>query len=268
MKLTKEDIDTIKYLGYPKKVNLTIGSYYIKKVNEKELARELIGFKLASLFNLICPSFYIAEVENAYYLLSKDLNEIGEFKTAKSIGIRDFINGSLYQIILYLNLNNKYSLSLEQDLISIFLFDMLLANFDRHNCNWGIINDNHLAILDNESILDANILDEEAIINFNGITSYKGFFTPIIEDKIQFIKDNLTSFLSNYPNYQDYLNMLIQKLSLEVFNKIVDSIELVDVITDKGFKTIKLTNLEDLKQIYAYNYKILEQVERERNNAR
>ena len=111
MKLTKEDIDIIRHLGYPKKVNLSIGSYYIKRINEKELARELIGFKLAPLFNLVCPQFQVAEVLDTYYLLSQDLNDIGEFKTAKNIGITDFINGSLYQIILYLNLNNLYTLS-------------------------------------------------------------------------------------------------------------------------------------------------------------
>ncbi len=268
MKLTKEDIDTIKYLGYPKKVDLSIGSYYIKKVNEKQIVRELIGSKLAPLFNLICPEFQVVEALGSYYLLSKDLNEIGKFTTARNIGITDFINGSLYQIILYLNLNNMYNISLEQDLISLFLFDLLLANFDRHNCNWGIINNTNIAILDNESILDANLVDEESIMNYCGLTSYKGFFTPIIEDKPQFIKDNLTSFITNYPNYKDYLSMLLDKLSLEIFNDIVDSLKEINVITVDGVKTIKLSNLEELKNIYAYNYQILEQVEREYNHAR
>lgn len=155
MELNREDIDIIRHLDYPKAVNLSIGNFIIKRAFAKYPFNELIGEKLAKVFGLVCPHNLITEVDGQYYVLSENLNKLGEFKTASELGMPGKTY-SLYDAWLFLAQNYPNSLELSFDLVKIYIYDVLFYHFDRNLNNWGIITNasgTKIVILDNEFIL-------------------------------------------------------------------------------------------------------------------
>ena len=181
--LTEKDKEIIKHLGYPKVVELSSGSYLIKADYANKGVNELIGKKLADIMGLICPRYFLVEVENERYLLSEDLNQYGSFITGLELSENNedgFISysmnsfyrdetwydkdaehilhgNSLYDIWVYFEKNYPYKIQkqLIAEILKVYMFDILFLNYDRDSRNWGILKQKdqvNVVILDNEMI--------------------------------------------------------------------------------------------------------------------
>ena len=60
MKLTNKDFLKIQKVGNVREVYLTEGNYYVKDTwNIKNAINEVIGRRIASIFNLKCPEYKV-----------------------------------------------------------------------------------------------------------------------------------------------------------------------------------------------------------------
>lgn len=181
--LTEKDKEKIRSIDFPQLIDLTIGSFFIKKDFHNTGSNELIGKKLADIMGIICPRYFLVDVDKEKYILSEDLNQYGKFIPAIELGEKyedDFesyslkklyqdeswydeeaqkiLHGnSLYDIWSYLEKNYSSNISrfLMNEAIKIYIFDILFMNYDRDTRNWGtLINGKqiNIAILDNEFI--------------------------------------------------------------------------------------------------------------------
>lgn len=155
--LTKEDLDTIrKTLGTVKRIDLSVGSCYLKNASEVNIIHEIIGAKIAELMGINCAKYHFIRVNEFPQLLSEDLNNDGSFRTMHSLGVYQD-SCSLYD--LWFVLEQKYGDVTKEiyDLVKVYIFDILFMNIDRHGNNVGILFDKNgnrkITILDNEMIL-------------------------------------------------------------------------------------------------------------------
>lgn len=183
--LTKNDKEIILSVNEPRPVNLSIGQFVVKSDSEKKGIYEVIAKNIAMIMNIKCPNYYITEINGEQYILSEDLNQYGKFQSAFDLyaGIKDdyfaysmadlykdesfydedakksLHGNSLYDIWAYLeeNYDSNTSKRLMQDVLKIYIFDILFLNSDRFLNNWGFLktpdNKSNIVMFDNEYIL-------------------------------------------------------------------------------------------------------------------
>lgn len=303
MRLTKKDIETISETKYAKSVNLSVGKYFCKCVFKSyyrppfEIAvNALIAEKIANKINLLCPRHHLVMPNHKklddVYLISEDLNELGEFETIGGhfLGYReDFTTLHQFWDILEDLYSNEPVLSsqipdLMYDIVSIYLFDIFLANYDRNQENWGIININSvlkIAILDNDYIMHPKFLyfmssmDKEPNNIDNGSkwqdirsTAFKESNfdydrTPYIRMDIEnFLKISSSQFIALF---EKFYNLLTPDFFKEVLDE-VESTETISTLT--GEMSLQIPRKEELIKIYEDNYAIISEEWRKFNHGR
>lgn len=170
--LTENDKDIIRHLGYPKAVKLSSGSFYIKLVGPERGLKEMLGVEIATQMGLITPISSIAMIDGFEYLISEDLNRYGEFINAEDMEIGDLIEEYCSIEEAKDILENKYYIGDEiNNLIKIYIFDIIFKHFDRNKRNWGLITlpdgSKRLVILDNEYLLVDNDKKEKIKLYFS-----------------------------------------------------------------------------------------------------
>lgn len=306
IKLTENDKDIIRHLGYPKIVNLSSGSYLIKKDFQNTSVNEIIGQKIADIMGLVCPRYYIVEVDNESYLLSEDLNQYGKFMPALEFSekykdafesypinklyqdeswydedAKKILHGnSLYDIWSFFENNYSPDISkrLMNDILKIYIFDILFLNYDRDPRNWGILtekNQAHIVILDNEMIFskkdtlekdeenndleeeeknDGSYLAETVALNINFMETHP----KIYDDFRYFLKESSLEFITLFKYYFDLITP-------EFLNGLIEQIE--------RKYNIKTSNKEEMLEIYKKHRLSLmqvydEEIKRKDNHAR
>lgn len=259
--LTENDKEIIRHLGYPKIVNLSSGSYLIKADYDKTGVNELIGKKLADIMGLVCPRYFLVEVDNDKYLLSEDLNQYGEFisaleicenfkshkkedKSNEDITISD---NSIYSIWNYLedSFPLEKSKELMNEIIRMYIFDILFLNSDRDLKNWGILTQTNgnvnIVIFDNELIFYENT-------SFPGISltaSLTELYPSVYDDFRIFLKESSSEFTSLFKYYFDLITP-------EFFKGLIEQIERRD--------NIQIETKEELVEKYKKHRTVLMQI--------
>lgn len=183
-----------------KKIYYNDDIYYYKIIyNVSNLYNELIAYELSKDFGIPCVEYDIASYNETMGVFSKSfIGRTDKFYTFEDIlekyyGIFPIKYNSLENIYHALSLRyNDTNLVnfLMREVVLVFLFDILIANNDRHVCNYGIIeNDRGISLgplFDNESILS------DICIEYGGyaLSVYeKDFFTSVTEliDKDNFL---------------------------------------------------------------------------------
>ena len=285
MNLTKEDFEKIQNIRkdiIAQQVNLSIGSFYIKyrKNYDINAFNEIIIFKVASILGITCPKYQIVIPEfqsdiseNEYYMLSKDLENIGPFLTAHTLGVGKNTNASVLES--YKVLKEKYGndSKLYKDLVATYLLSLFFGFDDFHNEQWGVIknnDENRIAILDNEYSFVNNTKPQMSAfptdIDYDLEVALNKNINPIIINLSHFLNTASLEYISLFESMY-YL------FSPEYLNKILDLIEKDEVIiTKKGNIPLKIYNRDEIfqeyKLIYADITKVWEDYQNNKNNKR
>lgn len=267
--LTEKDKEIIRRLGYPKIVNLSSGSYLVKSNYKNKGINEQISKKLADILGLVCPSYYLVNVDNESFVLSEDLNQYGEFISALEICekykdsnvdvVDNITDNSLYSVWAFIE--NSYpdatSKALMNEVLKMYIFDILFLNYDRDLKNWGILvqkdGTTNIVIFDNEFIFEQPEEDKVLMAETVALTSSINEFNPnTYEDFKRFIKDSSHQFIDLFKYYfdlitPDFLKGLIGQIERRDNIKIDTKDKLVEIYT---LHRIKLLNIyeEEIKQ--------------------
>lgn len=206
------------------------GSYYIMKFDNNtyylkqciymaKLYNELIAEFLACDYGIKCAETDLCIYNGSYYIMSKQIYKENEIFIPMSKLITELNNNlsEIWNVFEDKFKDRKVVAKLMYQLVDVFLFDVISANYDRHIDNYGILINNDepsiTPLYDNE-----NIFDEEAIKS--------GLFCIGIEENDYFRDDLFTKFLTISDS--SYLERLESKLWIiqdSNFQSIFDRIE-------------------------------------------
>lgn len=239
MKYYKDEKGLIVLLDYVKNREafyLDNEKYYFKLTTVDDLIMELIGSIIAREYQIDHVSYQMASNNGFIGVISHDFE--GDYTYVPM----DTILEDVYKTDDIDRFNNikdvndsikeKYGVSLENEIIDMFLFDVLIANIDRHTFNYGILKKDKEVKL--SPVFDyGEMLSSESIY-------YGGYSLGVDrDDYYNYRKDIkrhfLDTFLMYYDNYKDYFfdktkiinsNNIIRVLE-EVEDEIKQSIPLV-----------------------------------------
>lgn len=279
MELSLYDIIKIAQVNWPKKLDLSIGSFYVKNIEDAyplNLAiGEVLGYYIAKDIGLMCPKYKIVMPDNKdeeVFVISEDLNNYGKFISAFDLGLLREQNASLSSIEKFLEknfLNNPvYGSKIPEvfnNIIKMYIFDILLCNWDRRSNNWGLIftKDNmQLAIFDNENLLDRDF-NHTISSQDNGVEWLKNIKRAMTDDerKERLISD-LTNFFESFNNeYILLFENIFNLITPEYFKKLLDQIEREEVIITKNGKVpLEIFDKEDYVKIYSDRYYLVKDI--------
>lgn len=279
MELSLYDIIKIAQVNWPKKLDLSIGSFYVKKIEDAyplDLAiTEVLGSYIAKEIGLMCPKYKIVMPDNKdeeVFAISEDLNKYGKFITAFDLGLLREHNASLLSIEKFLEkkfLNNPtYSSKIPEvfnDIIKMYVFDILFCNWDRRSNNWGLIftkDTMQLAILDNENLLD-NDFNHTISSQDNGVEWLKNIKRAMTnEQRKERLINDLTNFFDSFNSeYILLFENIFNLLTPEYFKKILNQIERQEVIITKDGKIpLEIFDKEDYVKIYSDRYYLVKEI--------
>ena len=122
--------------------------YYVKEINEYNEGVELVVEQLAKLVGINCAHYGIIEKHGKNYYLSEEIDGFinSEMFTEYSKNIKSILD------YISSNYPEQAAIIIDQ-IIKLFLFDILILNGDRNSHNWGFTSENgkiKVWILDNE----------------------------------------------------------------------------------------------------------------------
>lgn len=193
-------------------------NYFVKK---DENLKEYLGYKLAKLCGLKCIEYNVININDTFYIISRDINETMTFTSAHPL------IGAYHELSLIINDLKKLPYTTSntiQDLLKMYLFDLLFLNGDRHNRNWGLININgeyRVLIFDNENIFSLLFLPYICFNLDNFSNPNKNYTSRICDD--------LSAFLKKCPKeYLEELYKIIDKSEPSNVSAIINSIETIN----------------------------------------
>lgn len=153
--LTEENKKYIKESELKGNIKIDGVEYFYKVYNDGMKYSEIIAEKLMHLLGIKCAHYDTSIIDDELYYFSKSLGTDGLFLCANCMPL---YGNTLYE--LWINIEKYYGdakVAME-DIIKIYLFDILFMNSDRDSRNYGILhnNDGSIAIyaFDNETIFD------------------------------------------------------------------------------------------------------------------
>lgn len=207
------------------------GITYIYKVHVTGVEySEIIAEKICKMLGINCAHYETLIINNEIYYFSKHLNTIGKFIPGDELGIRQ---NNLYDIWATLEeYFGNASLAME-DLVKIYLFDILFINSDRDNRNFGLVrigNETRLYAYDNEFIFDDN--DKVSLsAKYEKYDEVKNPHVWKVENYEEHIlKENMLEleyFLNESEDkYSEILRNMLRAITPEVFLNILQEVEL------------------------------------------
>ena len=225
--------------------------YYFKYTTPERLYNELIAEELAKKLNIPCAHYDIGKVNERYIVLSEDFIKEGYTFTPMSAIIKERKNNNLEVIWDYLmKIYDDYDLvaKLMDQIVDIFLFDVVSANSDRHFHNYGILSNgketNITPAFDNERILDVSRCIEEQRYNLGVDYASDMFKSP---------KNTLNKFLAySDKSYTQRLKNMLWAITPESVDDILTKVE--QKIKTKIPETIK----KAVKEKFQKNLQMIE----------
>ncbi len=262
----KENIDAVK-------VSLMAGDFYVKyrKTFDLRAVSEIIISKVAEILGLVCPKYYLYipeykdNRENECFVLSEDMESIGPFNLASSLGIGSNTNASVEESFHVLENYYGENPTLLKDIMAMYLLSLFFGFNDFHNRNWGVIKKNdedRIVIFDNEHSFQ------------NDIKPKMSYFPTKIDYDLETdlssdnpLKVNITYFLEKAS--EDLLSLFESMYYLftpEYLTKILEIIEKEEVIITKdGYVPLKVPK-EDILNRYQKIYDIMTEAWQEKKN--
>ena len=279
MNLTLDDIEQIETIKGPTKLDLSIGSFYAKRIEDTYSLNlaigEVLGYYIAKEIGLMCPKCQIVMPYNddeEVLVISEDLNKYGKFINAFSLGLLREHNASLYGIWSFLEKkylkDPVYGTKIPEvfnDIIKMYIFDILFCNWDRRSNNWGLIftKDNmQLAIFDHEFLLE-NDIPHVISSQVDGVDWLnKSKFAMNAERRRKKLEMDLTTFFKESSKeflllFEDIFNLITP----EYFRNILNQMEREEVIiTKEGNVPLIIDDKEDYVKIYSDNYYLIKDI--------
>lgn len=249
--------------GYGKLCYLGDIYYFKPPFRRVELYNEILAEELAKDYGIPSTHIELVVCDDKYYILAQDVEENGY----KFITISDIINdingtnreNSLVDIWCHLEKRYKDKNQVEQlmnELVNIFLFDVLIANYDRHSLNYGILESKdevHFAkLFDNDNLLSKYSIEEgEYAI---GIESEDNMFSS----------ENYFDYFIRYSD-DKYINEFKTKLwiieesnMLEIFKRIEERLKVnLPIDYKKDILNRMNKNLTKIKEILRFEKKMI-----------
>lgn len=245
MKLTDTDKDILLRMGYPKKVKLSTGEFYVKMVNNEVAVKELIGYYFAKAIGLETAEVEIVAIDNGeLYCLSKDLANEGTFYPISSL---EEINTSFYDVWDLFQKKFKNVESLMSDFVKVYIMDVFLLNTDRNFENFGVrvtSDEEKLCILDHDLILEK--------ICYWHLTPKVETGEVIGDDKI-YREEQLENFLK--VSSQEFVDVFLEVYRLFTPTFFYEILKMIK-INNK----LAIEKEEELKQIYLNNYNHISEI--------
>lgn len=289
MNLIEEDIAKIQQVKEREFVSLSVGNVHVKKtgVEQKtyfhplELAtNEVIGSKIAQEMGLMCPTYKIVmpdrEKIHQVYVVSDDLNNYGKFYTFEDLEMPSWTGLSLYEIWDFLenyfcdNMGGGSISNIFTSIIKVYIYDILLGNWDRFHSNWGLIymSDHkvQLAIFDNECIMDYHLPALSSQVSGDEWDSIK----KNTRNKKETLREEIKQFLmeSSDEFFQMFKDTFV-KFTPDYFSLILDKVELEEIIyTEEGEIPLIIKNKNKYVENYKNNYDLIHEVLQEFNKIR
>lgn len=191
--LEKEKIREITFA-----TNMELGGkkYFVKQTSRYEF--EMLGLVLARLLDIKSPNCTIINIEKPY-IVSEDLNNFGNFYLMEEVNNIESntiaaINKSLSDIDI-------------EEIIKMYLYDIIFQNCDRNKANYGIV-ENELYIIDNESIFDLFDIPIITASDYEIIT-----LDVNSEIYMNVMKYEISTFLLNFKEYNYMLKKILNKIN-------------------------------------------------------
>lgn len=209
--------------------------YYMKIINNKDkLYNELIAEEVAKDFNIKCAYNDLCIYNGNYYSLSKQIyNENDKYIPMQKL-LDEHDNNMMY---IWNLLEDEYGdrklvAKLMNEIVNIFLFDVLIANYDRHVGNYGLlIHDNDISIaplIDNENMLSVySIVDGEFCIGMEDCDYYRDdLFTKFLKLSSDTYLDEFESklWIIEPSNVEKIINRVENKLGTIIDKEIKERI--------------------------------------------
>lgn len=213
---------------------------YIKKDNGDCGLNELLGKKLANIFGISSANYYLVTVDNENYIISESLENYGEFLKCSNFSLED--SNNLYDIWYYLENNFINIEELMEQLIKVYLFDMLFCNFDRHQENWGVVSNcdtNKLCIFDNAEMFNTQYKPSLYCSTDNDDIEddYISYLVELVREITVFKSHCSSEFIENSIE-------ILNKIDVETLNNLISEVELI-----AGRKYINRPSLKKFTQI-------------------
>lgn len=200
---------------------------------------EIIAEKVCRILGINCAHYESLVIGNDIYYFSKHLNTIGKFIPGDDLGIRQ---NTLYDVWAVLEeYFGDASLAME-DLVKIYLFDILFINSDRDNRNFGLVrvgNETRIYAYDNEFIFDDcdKVSLSAKYERHDELRNPHEWNVENYEEHV--LKENMLEleyFLSESEDkYSEILENMLNIITPEMFLKIIQEVELEvnDVINNR-----------------------------------
>ena len=240
--------------------------YYYKKILDKKIVyNELIAYEISKDYGIPCVDYDLASFNGLYGVFSEDF--IGDSKFISMKGILSeyyddlkIESNNLTDIISALEFRYKNPIivgKLMNDIVNIFIFDVLIANVDRHYDNYGILEDKTgiriAPIFDNTFMLsDLTLLDGGYSLGVDGDDNF------LSDDYFDFGDKYLIKFLKySSSEYVDYLKSKLWIIESENVDRILSRVEnkihtKIDENIKKGIKVKFKINLDNINCALEY----------------
>lgn len=220
-------------------VELSKGSYFVKKVTLLHGVNEIVGMRLAKIMGIKCAEYDLFIIDRHCYSLSKNLNKEGKFKLASVYNIK---KNTLYDIWYTLEhyLNNFPEVM--NDIVKMYIFDLMFMLSDRHMYNYGFITkDKHTSLV---------IFDNEYIFN----SEYPHMITSLYDREYGLSRENeIKCFLSqSSEEYVDLFKEMYDKVTPEKLEEIITEVE--------EEYNIVLKEKDSILNKYNNNYKLIGEI--------
>lgn len=233
------------HIGFDGSLDINGETYYIKRPEtEEKLLGELVAVKLLDKINLPHVQYYLGKYFDDVVLISKSFKK-SSCNYIQGLTILDDYNETVPEPKDISDLNNlediwqaleyRYSKrktpeqtlaivsNLMEELTTLFSFDIVIGNTDRHQSNWvveeGPDGINLATIYDNEYLLDA-YLDSSHITTFSMTSSYEELCQAVSPEQTieNYIKISSEEFINK-------LQQIKENLSVTTFTSALNEVE-------------------------------------------
>lgn len=227
--------------------------YYFKPINDKnEMYNELIAEELSKDYGIKCAHYDIANYKGLKGVISEDFIKDNKYVAMSSIVSKYYKENKnenshnnlmdIWSAFDYRYKDENISNKLMEELVNVFIFDILIANSDRHLNNYGVLENekevNIAPIFDNSYLLSIVALtegeyclgvDEEENIfdsDYNG--NRDKFLAKFLKESSSEYRDLVESklWIINNENIDKVLNRIEEKINCKIDEEIKEKIKL------------------------------------------
>lgn len=257
--LDKLDIKIDKELSYQDKIYFTYNNkkYYYKRVKRiNQYYNELIAEKIANRIGIPCCKYYLSQFGDSLGVVSEivDENYISmeeylkkHYSNDDKIDKRNNLTDIWYTFLE--DYDEKTVYNLMNQLVDIFIFDILLGNIDRHLQNYGLI-------ISKDKVKFYPLFDNTNILSDDSI--YYGDYSLQLEREDYYTKYGEVNLVEKFIKLssKEYINKLKKNLFVITENSIKDifyELENENIFIEPSIKKEILSKFSDnLNMINSY----------------